>query len=270
MINILVTLNANYLPPLKVMLNSLFANNNETFSVYMIHSEIPEHEVAQLEQFVKRRGHQLTSVQVDSEFFSGAPVFRHYSKEMYYRLAAHLLLPEHLDRILYLDPDIVVINPIHDFYWMDFEDCLFVAAEHEYTVKFTRTINKLRLGTPNAKGYFNTGVLLMNLELIRKEVRLEDIYKFIEENRYKLILPDQDVLNALYWNKIKPVDSYRYNYDARYYELSKLLPNEKNKLEWIKKNTVFIHFCGKDKPWHKNYKGELGAFYREYETGVLA
>ncbi|MDR9797888.1 glycosyltransferase family 8 protein [Aeribacillus pallidus] len=266
MINILVTLNSNYIPPLKVMLNSLFQNNiEEKFSIYIMYSNISDQDLHELGQFVKRHNQSLYPIYVDPKLFEDAPVFRHYTSEMYYRLASHQFLPDDLDRILYLDPDIVVINPIKDFYYSDFENCLFIASEHTHSTKVANLFNKLRLKTPNAKGYFNTGVLLMNLERIRKEVKLEDIYAFINENRLKLVLPDQDVLNALYWDKIKPVDCYRYNYDARYYEIIKLLPNAKHGMEWIKENTVFIHYCGKDKPWQKNYKGELGAFYKKYE-----
>jgi lipopolysaccharide biosynthesis glycosyltransferase len=268
MINILVTLNSKYLLPLKVMLNSLFKNNPVDFSIHLMFSDITDEEIFDLQAFIEHRGQKLLPMRVDSEIFSDAPVFRHFSKEMYYRLGAHKLLPEQLDRILYLDPDIIVLNAISNFYWSDFEDCLFVASEHAYTVKFTRAINRLRLGTPHAKGYFNSGVLLMNLDLIRQRVRIEEIAAFIKFNKHKLLLPDQDILNALYWDKIKPADSFRYNYDARHFGLFKLMLHKKMDLDWIKRNTVFIHFCGKVKPWHKNYKGRLGVFYRQFESTI--
>jgi lipopolysaccharide biosynthesis glycosyltransferase len=264
MFHVLVTLDANYLPPLKVLMNSLFRNNNRPFTFYLLYSRIPEIEIELLKQFAKRQGHQLVPIYVDPELFADAPVFRHYTAEMYYRLAAHQFLPSQLDRVLYLDPDIVAINPIDELYDMDFEGNMFIAAEHTHSTKVANLFNKLRLKTPNARGYFNTGVMMMNLELMRKEVRLEDIYQFIRDNRFKLVLPDQDVLNGLYWDKIKPVDGYRYNYDARYYDMIQLLPNPKHDLQWIQENTVFIHYCGKDKPWKENYKGELGLFYKRY------
>jgi len=264
--NILVTLNRNYLSPLKVMLKSLFINNpQQSFTIYLLQSDLSDEDIKDLDTYIEDCGQRLVSIRINSDIFEGAPVFRHYSVEMYYRLAAHLFLPEELDRILYLDPDIIVLNPIYDFYHQDFCDCMYVAAEHEHSTKVVSSFNKLRLKTPNAKGYFNTGVLLMNLELIRKTVRLPDIYSFIEDNKLRLFLPDQDILNALYWDKILPADGFIYNYDARYYELSKRLPVKNNTIEWIEKNTVFLHFCGKDKPWHDDYKGELGRFYKKYE-----
>jgi lipopolysaccharide biosynthesis glycosyltransferase len=136
-----------------------------------------------MKRFVEQQGHRLIPIYVDPQLFADAPVFRHYTSEMYYRLAAHQFLPQELDRVLYLDPDIVAINPIDDFYNMDFEGNMFIAAEHTHSTKVANLFNKLRLKTPNAKGYFNTGVMLMNLQLMRKEVRLEDIYQFIRDRR---------------------------------------------------------------------------------------
>lgn len=265
MINILVTLNSNYIPPLKVLLKSLFFHNkDEQFTIYLIHSELTKQELDLLRFYIEEHGQHFYPIFVKKELFNDAPVFRHYSVEMYYRLVAHLFLPDNVDRILYLDPDIVAINPITDFYYTEFDDCLFVAAEHEHIARFVKGINNLRLNTPFAKGYFNTGVLLMNVTLMRKLVSLKEIYQFIKKNKYKLIFPDQDVLNGLYWDKIKPVDSYRYNYDARFFEFGKISRKIAGDLSWIKKNTIFIHYCGKDKPWHVDYKGGLGIFYQRY------
>lgn len=266
MLNVLVTLDSKYIPPLKVLLNSMFLNNKEeNITVYLLHSSLKKAEIDHLREFVATYKQTLFPIFIDDHYFDDAPVLRHYTKEMYYRLAAHKFLPESVERILYLDPDIVVLNPIREFYEMDFENNLFIAAEHEMTARIALPFNRLRLRVPQAKGYFNTGVLLMNVALMRELVQMEDIYQFIEDNKLLLVLPDQDVMNGLYWDKIKKVDSFRYNYDARYYERMKLIPNIKyNDLEWIEKNTVFLHYCGKDKPWNPGYKGDLGFYYHKY------
>ncbi|TCT20488.1 lipopolysaccharide biosynthesis glycosyltransferase [Melghiribacillus thermohalophilus] len=270
MYNILVTLDANYIPPLNVLLHSLFKNHpDDSFSIYLMHSSIPDRDLTDLHQFVNESENFLFPIKVDPQTFSGAPVFRHYTAEMYYRLLAHQLLPDHLERILYLDPDIVCMNSISKFYNTPFHDHLFIAAEHEYSSRMARLINKMRLRTPKAKGYYNTGVLLMNLEGMRETVYPGEIFQFIEQNKLKLVLPDQDILNGLYWDRIQSVPSMYYNFDARYYEFSKFLPNQKYTLEWIREHTVFIHYCGKNKPWHDHYRGTLGMFYKEYEKDLM-
>ena len=53
----------------------------------------------------------------------------HYSVAMYFRIFAHVLLPESIDRILYLDADIIVKNDITSFYAQDFEDKYMIVNE---------------------------------------------------------------------------------------------------------------------------------------------
>jgi lipopolysaccharide biosynthesis glycosyltransferase len=50
---------------------------------------------------------------------------------MYYRLLAYKFLPPDLERILYLDPDILVINPIRELYETDIDGYLYAAAYHD-------------------------------------------------------------------------------------------------------------------------------------------
>ncbi|RYM06930.1 glycosyltransferase family 8 protein [Sporolactobacillus sp. THM7-7] len=269
--NILVALNANYLYPLKVMLKSLFENNpSDRFSIYMMHSGVTEVDLMDLDSFISDHGHSFVPLFVEPSIFKKAAVIKHFTSEMYYRLIAYRYLPGHVDRILYLDPDIIVLNSIGALYRKSFHSAYFIASEHEFPVKMARPFNRIRLKTPKAKGYFNTGVLLMNVSSLKKEDSVRRIFDFIEEHSQKLLLPDQDVFNALYWDKIIPVSGAYYNYDARYFGLQKFsLTNSRlGDIEWIKENTVFIHYCGKQKPWKGTYKGALGAFFRQYARAL--
>lgn len=262
--NILVTLNANYLKPLRVMLKSLFQNNEgEHFQIYLIHTSLTEEELGDLRQFIEVHGSHLHDIRVGENFFSDAPILLHYTKEMYFRLLAYQLLPESLDRILYLDPDILVLNRIRGLYETELSDYLYAAAYHDKIS--VKEINKLRLLPYEIDEYFNSGVLLMNLEQLRIQADEKEIYRFVEENRSKLIMPDQDILNALYAKQIKKLDEKLYNYDARYYSYYKLISNGVYDMEYIINNTVILHFCGKKKPWTKRYNGKFHSLYKHYE-----
>ena len=128
-INILVTIDANYIQPLQVMLKSMFLNNpEEHFRVFLMHSRLAPDHVDGITAFVERNGHTLSEVRIGEECFCDAPVVKHYTKEMYYRLLAFRYLPPELRRILYLDPDILVINPIRSLYDTDLSGWLFAAA----------------------------------------------------------------------------------------------------------------------------------------------
>lgn len=109
----------------------------------------------------------------------------------------------------------------------------------------------------------------MNLELQRKLMDEDAIFTFIEKNRTKLIMPDHDIINALYAKQIKSVDEKLYNYDTRYYNYYKMITNNKCDMDYVMRNTVFLHFCGKRKPWHKGYSGKFHSLYKHYEKRAI-
>ena len=112
-------------------------------------------------------------------------------------------------------------------------------------------------------------MLLFNLNQQRNTIDEKDIFDFVRENADTLILPDQDILNALYSKSIKPVDEILYNYDPRYYNYYKIISNGKYDMNYIIYNTSIIHFCGKQKPWKKNYSGKFHSLYKHYERIAL-
>lgn len=161
--NILVTLNSNYIPPLKIMLKSMFINNPKvTFTVYLMHSSITDHEIDDLKSYIEMHKSKLEVLFINEDDFTDAPAHSYYTKEMYYRLLAYKFLPEDIDRVLYLDPDILVINSLEALYNLNIDDYLFAAAFHD--IPGTDTINKVRFYPYELKEYYNSGVLLMNLE----------------------------------------------------------------------------------------------------------
>ena len=266
--NILVTLNSDYIVPLKVMLKSLFLNNpGEKFTVYLIHSNITAEELDDLDKYIRLHGQELNVITIDDHYFTNAPILFHYTKEMYYRLLAHKFLPADMDRILYLDPDILVINKIDKLYNTEIKGYLYAAAYHDFIS--VKELNRLRLTPYDIDAYYNSGILLMNLELHRKYVDENEIFDFVAKNRAKLIMPDQDILNALYSKKIKSLDEKYYNYDARYYSYYKILSSGKWDLDYVIRNTVILHFCGKKKPWKKDYHGIFHSLYKHYERQAL-
>ena len=76
MINILVTLDQNYIPQLKVLLTSVMVNNpDESFSVYLLHSSIPEKEIRSIGAWCLEHGWELHAVTVDDTMFRGSSCF---------------------------------------------------------------------------------------------------------------------------------------------------------------------------------------------------
>jgi len=262
--HILVTLDRNYLKVLSVMLYSLSQSDPEgVYTVYVVNNTLTEEDFASLSALLPRT--ELVNVRVPEDLLQNAPVSDRYPTEMYYRLFAARYLPQQLERILYLDPDLVVLHSLRSLYQIDFDGKLFAAASHIESRTF-RELNRRRLHLSEHAKYLNSGVMMMNLALLRKESP-QTIIDYIQSHKATLLLPDQDVLNALYADRTVPLDPLVYNLGEKYLRLKNLHlpPQEKLTLDWVRSNTAIVHYYGRNKPWKEHYRGSLGIFYHEWE-----
>lgn len=245
------------------VLNSIRLNSqSRQIDVYVIQSQKLAH-TKEIKQICELWGMHYHPIVIKDEEFDQAPVTDRYPKTIYYRLLAHQYLPKQLHRILYLDADVLCINDVGSLYDTDLDGYLYASAIHTGLTGTTEVINKIRLQNFDADGYYNSGVLLMNLDLIRQRVHAEDIYEYIRE--HVLLLPDQDVLNALYGKDIKTVPDQLYNFDARKGQTYETISFGEWTLDWVIKHTVILHYCGRHKPWlvDKN-TGRYTALYKNY------
>ena len=263
--NILVSCDSNYLKPLKAMLYSLFLANDNDIDIYILHSSISDKDIKGLENYIKDKSNakaRLINIKVVDEFAKAHTTF-YYTSEMYFRLIAYRYLPKDLDRILYLDPDTLIINSLKDLYEKDFEDKLYMAAIH--SIPTVQSANKARLMLTSEKSdivnYYNSGILMINLILAREKSFDEKIIHYIENApKAGLMMPDQDLLNVVFRNKIKEIPELKYNYDARRYSTYKV--KYSYDLDDVMENTAILHFCGKRKPWKENYRGKFNSLYQ--------
>ena len=263
-IDLLVSLDENYLPQLRVMLYSASLNNPGVhFRVFLLHRGFSTELLSSLSRQLEALDMELRAVRVDERLFESAPVMKQYPQEMYYRLLAAQLLPEDMDRVLYLDPDILVINPLTPLWRLDMGGKLFAAAAHTGMTELANNVNRLRLGTE--RDYFNSGVLLIDLARCRAEVNPEEIFSYVSEHAEELLLPDQDILNALYSSRILELDDALWNYDARNFKNYLMRSNGDADMEWVIENTAVLHFCGRAKPWKPHYRHRFGMLYLHYE-----
>lgn len=261
-INLLFCINRKVLGIFVCCLKSIALHGGyEHYHVYVLHSDFEQSMAAAIgTDFQKNMTFHF--IQTQDTMFDGFPETARYPREIYYRLAAPLLLPENLDRILYLDADTVVINSLRELYETDFEENLYVGCTH--IRKFLTKFNRARLKSEKAEAYLNTGVLMMNLPSLREELRMEEIAQYVHQQGHAFILPDQDILAALYGDRVKQVDTMKFNLSDKILRIYNA--NHKNApidLQWIRENSVIIHYCGKNKPWNSDYIGELDIFYRE-------
>ena len=254
--NILVTLDSNYVEPLTVMLSSLMHSNpGEFFNIYTAHSTLTEEDFERIASSVESSRCRVIPIQVSGELLRDAPVLKRISKETYYRLIAADYLPESVDRVLYIDPDTVIINPIRRLFELELHGCVMAGATHIGAMRLR--INRKRLDMCENSEYVNAGVLLMDIAAIRSCITSEQIFAYISKMGNKLYLADQDVINALFCDKMYIIDERILNLDETTY----FHHRDSISLSWVKKNTMIVHYNGKYKPWRENYRGKLKGFY---------
>lgn len=258
--NILVTLDSNYVNPLCKMLTSLGnVHPNDDIALYVAHSSLTDFDFQRINEAVKETSISVIDIKIDKELFKDAPTCKRISKETYYRIFATEYLPKELDRILYIDPDTLIIGPLNEFYNVTMGNAVIAAAKH--FDGFVDEWNKFRLNIKHSVQYVNAGIMLINLDNMRKVFDAKKIFDYIRINKPILFLADQDVINVIYDGQIMLYDENVINLDERCFARLVKRMGVDRAFRYIKANTSIVHYNGKYKPWKDGYKGYLDVLY---------
>ena len=252
--NILISIDNKYLEYAKNMLESISHNNKEYLKIFLIHdSSLSENSIDNLNSFLSTNNiGELHTIYFDSNSLILPKYIDYITINTYYRLFAPYLLPTEIDRILYLDTDIICNGSIEELYNCTFDNNLIVGCENMLPehLQIWRERNITRLELPKDYRYINAGVLLIDVKKYREKITKEEILEFIKENYEKLIFQDQDVINKLFMNRIKIIDK-KYNYQINTVKENKIIDDIR-----------LVHYSEQLKPWDTNYDEPLkGMFY---------
>ncbi|WP_026493683.1 glycosyltransferase family 8 protein [Butyrivibrio sp. XPD2002] len=255
--NILIAVNDGYFKPARVMLTSLCVNNTfEEHNVYLLYHDLNENSIENLRTTMKKYNCMVHPVYVDDDKFNDLPVSHHFSIETYYRFLMQTMVPSELERILWLDADMIIKGDLKEFYYQDFDDN-YIAVCKSINKDPDSLIRKLCL--PQNTVYFNAGIILFNLTKIRNEIDPRVYFEYAQENAEKITWLDQDILNAIFCNK-KIVHGYK-KYNYQHFTESDFSKQEKSIID---NDTVVLHYIGNVKPWHFKYIGYTLKYYRRY------
>lgn len=184
-------------------------------------------------------GCALTLYKINVNIFKNMQVKENLPISMYFRLIIPQVLHPFINKVLYLDADIICINKLSDIFSYNLKNKIAGVINHAYIDPYVSS-----LSLNNTEYYFNSGVMLINTEEWKLNKILEKFLIKINESNYKY--PDQYVLNILLENKILYLDG-KYN---RF-------------IENVRKNdnTTLIHYTGTPKPWKAWYNND-DFFYR--------
>lgn len=260
-LNVLYQFNEKYAPYAGVSITSLFENNKQInqINVYILGEQLAIESVKKLGQLAKKYGRNIFFKETDTLISKmkewGIPAYRgSYAANL--RLFLPLILDENVSRILYLDADTIVSGGLTPLFNMKLEECSVamcldsLGGEH-----------KKKIGLGENDYYFNSGVILFDLDRWKEKKISENIIAHIKEGNTHYPAPDQDLLNVVCKNDIALLDA-RYNmqpvhlaFETKYY--FKNFANHgyytQEQIESAVKNVVIYHFFRflGEFPWNK-------------------
>lgn len=155
------------------------------------------------------------------------------------------------EKAIYLDGDILVRKDLTSLFMTDISNYLAAAVQDTGKLYLSKDIYK------NIPNYFNSGVMLLNLERMRRQNVSEKLYE-VKKNSKDMSLMDQNIFNIVFKDAVKMLD-VTYNllvvnlmrsYGAySISDVNKLFNVDYKSLEEIEQKAFILHFSSKDKPW---------------------
>ncbi len=245
--NVATALNKKYLRYTAVMLKSLCENNPGSVRIFLLNHELSAEDVQRIQKVLAAYDAQVVDFKVDrSAFYSGIPYNEQWSIETYYRLLLLDLLPKDVERLLYLDGDIIVNRSLKELYELDFKGKdLYAGTDSGWSQvweKYSAVQKELLAGVlKEGHRYFNAGVMLLNIGQMREQYSFRTYCDVMESWNYQMFALDQDILNYVHAHKTGYFDERIYNLSAR------TAHNQGLSYEDMKQAAI-IHYTGY-KPW---------------------
>ena len=263
-INIVFASDDNYAQHIAVVIASIMAKTKEEVCFYVINDNISKNKIEKLKNTADTFKAQIEFITVSEDKFINVYLSGHVSKAAYFRLALADILPNDIEKVIYLDVDLLVFDDINKLWQIDLKN-LPLAAVPDYGIMASVRLCKQKkqvIGLPVGEKYFNSGVLVVNLKEWRKEDYTKQILEIINNNQ----LPhhDQDALNKLFMHRWKELE-LRWNViPPIYYLFNKVVFNKKlrNSALKAKSDIAILHYAGSYKPWQfKMYNGFNDKYY---------
>lgn len=259
-INILCATDNNFAPYCGIMLTSLLENNRENnICIYLLVDEtFSTTEQKKYMQLTTKHNQQLHIVTVDNKLLDGMPFFdlnHPITLPTYYRLLAGRLLPAHVHKIIHIDCDAIIAGNLKPLWDINLEGKA-IACVKDCWINFSDDFHN-RLGYSNAEGYFNAGVLVMNLDYWRTNGLDTRMEAYLQQHHDSLKYMDQDLLNGVLHSE-KLWLPERYNFQPKfllkcYWELYS--DSFRDTLAQEYRQAVIVHYIGSVKPWQFYYHG---------------
>lgn len=256
----------NYVPFLGTSLYSLLENNISDFdsiSIHILSNSISSSNKIHLEKICKRFNSECIFYNMsDLEDRLNGIVVKSIAISAYARLFLPEILPNEITKIFYLDCDSLILGSFKELWETPMNNHLIFGVEDVIPTTFKEKMNM----QPHDQ-YINSGMLPMNIELMRKENSFAEIMNFMNNHDGEIPHHDQGVINALFHSRCKIIHP-KYNCITPFFLMNssqlKILYEmdayyTQDELNEATTKPVFGHLTQSliTRPWFKNSKHPL-------------
>lgn len=236
--DVVINTDDNYIQHCMAMLCSLYENNKEhTITLHVLKKHLSDNCMGEIQRLTNEYNNKCFFYTVDETLLEGVQFRskRPLSKAAYYRLLLASVLPNEIDKILYLDCDIIVLKDLSEVFNIELNKYALAATLDNFP--YTNQ-HRLQLHMEADERTFCSGIMLVNLKYWRDNDCEPQLLEYAKRYRKEVYLHDQDVLNYLFkkkwfllppkWNRVayahicKPSPRYR-NFDYFEYRRSPML-----------------------------------------------
>lgn len=232
-VNIGYGVDNNFMRGMMTSIVSFCLNNNKALQFHIITNNISEDNLLKLEQIAQEYKVNINIYIIDKTLFKNLPVYVHLPISMYFRFILPLILTD-LDKLLYVDADIICLKNADSLFDVDLENNIVGAVPDQNEDRNND------LGLNKEHIYFNSGMLVIDIKKWNEKNFFNMAIELLTTNPQAFKLPDQDVLNVLLDRKVKYLNT-KFNCFVDYRNCKKPIKNE---------DIVLLHFSALPKPWN--------------------
>ena len=247
-LNVFFSIDKNYVQHFTVAVTSLLENNRDiSITIYVIHNIDDNALLDKTGDFIKDGyGLTLNFIRIGPINFSRFTTNANYTNATYFRLFLAETIPGDVDSGLVLDSDLVVTGSIKELANINISKRYIYAASEALPDLNIQRFKRIGFHTD---GYFNSGVILINLKAWREERLTEKFVSIADKYMKEFEWYDQDILNFYFINNWGQFDK---KYNAVH--VTKKLPE----------TPVIVHYASFSKPWFYVDTHPYNYLYRYY------
>lgn len=267
-INIVFASDNNYAQHTAVAMTSVLVNTKvpQKIQFYLIDDEIQQENKEKITKTVQNLGGNIEFIKIKNSKLEDCYVSGELSRASYFRLDIANILEKSIEKIIYLDCDLLVYDDIEKMWQLDMGGKP-VAATCDLGIMASARVRKQKnkfIGLPFDAPYFNAGVLIMDLKKWRDGNYAEAIIALATQNKYPN--HDQDALNKFFMNNWQEIP-LRWDVIPPVFNLFLKIvtkPDLRKKAIEAKLNPAIFHYAGGYKPWEYEIHDGFNDKYYEY------